>query len=200
MHSPAITALSANSHFHLYSSLTSHPPSPSPTLTLPAPFQYCRHRSEWRQPLPALFLHHPRGAPGQHREQRHRGERGKRDRHPRDTRLCRWGWGCGVGVEWVLGGRPAAGQRSAGSATDSASTPPRLPAGGGRQQRLGIWSIQWSGDSREIVAGTSDPGLRIYDMMQVGSTAGGQAVHRRMQGRAGGLGEWAGGGRWAVGQ
>ena len=38
---------------------------------------------------------------------------------------------------------------------------------GGRQQRLGLWSIQWSADSHEIVAGTSDPGLRIYDMMQV---------------------------------
>lgn len=38
---------------------------------------------------------------------------------------------------------------------------------GGRQQRLGIWSIQWAADSREIIAGTSDPGVRVYDMMQV---------------------------------
>ena len=36
---------------------------------------------------------------------------------------------------------------------------------GGRHGRLGIWSIQWSADSREIVAGTSDPGIRVYDMM-----------------------------------
>ena len=40
---------------------------------------------------------------------------------------------------------------------------------GGRHTRLGIWSIQWSADSREIVAGTSDPGLRVYDMTQVGA-------------------------------
>ena len=41
-----------------------------------------------------------------------------------------------------------------------------LDFAGGRSQRLGIWSIQWSADSREIVAGTSDPGLRVFDMMQ----------------------------------
>lgn len=37
---------------------------------------------------------------------------------------------------------------------------------GGRTQRLGIWSLAWSSNNQEIVAGTSDPGLRVYDLMQ----------------------------------
>lgn len=46
-----------------------------------------------------------------------------------------------------------------------------LDFAGGRSQRLGIWSIQWTPDSREIVAGTSDPGLRVFDMMQMRTVA-----------------------------
>ncbi|KAL4424371.1 hypothetical protein ABPG75_001672 [Micractinium tetrahymenae] len=41
-----------------------------------------------------------------------------------------------------------------------------LDLAGGRAARLGIWSLQWSADSRDIIAGTSDPGVRIYDMLQ----------------------------------
>ncbi|PRW59922.1 LEC14B -like isoform X2 isoform A [Chlorella sorokiniana] len=46
-----------------------------------------------------------------------------------------------------------------------------LDFGGGRSHRLGIWSIEWTPDSREIVAGTSDPGLRVFDMMQMRTVA-----------------------------
>ncbi len=45
---------------------------------------------------------------------------------------------------------------------------PNPPAAGGRTARMGIWSLQWSADSRDVVAGTSDPGVRVYDMLQVG--------------------------------
>ncbi|KAL4432013.1 hypothetical protein ABPG77_000280 [Micractinium sp. CCAP 211/92] len=41
-----------------------------------------------------------------------------------------------------------------------------LDLAGGRTARMGIWSLQWSADSRDVVAGTSDPGVRVYDMLQ----------------------------------
>ncbi|EFN50915.1 hypothetical protein CHLNCDRAFT_37629, partial [Chlorella variabilis] len=64
--------------------------------------------------------------------------------------------------EVTIGG--SGGVESVANVTDIHETLDFLS--GQRQQRLGIWSIQWSADSREIVAGTSDPGLRIFDMMQ----------------------------------
>ena len=38
----------------------------------------------------------------------------------------------------------------------------------GEGENTGIWSLRWSADSREIIAGTGDQSLYIYDTTQVG--------------------------------
>ncbi len=46
---------------------------------------------------------------------------------------------------------------------------PRLAASQGRN--FGIWSVAWSGDGREIIAGTNDQSVFLYDV-EVGTLQG----------------------------
>ena len=41
---------------------------------------------------------------------------------------------------------------------------PRAPRSTAARQSNGIWSLAWSGDNREIIAGTADQSLYVYDV------------------------------------
>ncbi len=48
-------------------------------------------------------------------------------------------------------------------------SPPLCEAGGeGGSYSTGIWSLRWATDNTEIVAGTGDNSLYIYDVTAVG--------------------------------
>lgn len=60
-----------------------------------------------------------------------------------------------------------------------------LPAVGEGAYSTGIWSLRWAGDSTEIVAGTADNSLYLFDVAQVGGRVGMEGCLGVCQGRWG---------------